>query len=233
MSGELHKYFLNNADKKLNKWLHYFDIYEKHLNKFVGESPIMLEIGVQGGGSLDMWKAYFGKGCRIIGLDIDPACKQYESDNIEIFIGDQSDPRIIQEILEKYHTLDIVLDDGSHISKDITSSFHMLYDSVDENGVYLIEDTHGCYFPIPPYYGGVKKEDSFMEFAKDRIDDLHANSVKTCMTDYMERKKLNMPYEPSVNRFSKHTQSISFYDSIVVFEKRKQSERMHITTQGL
>ena len=55
--GYLHKYYLNNACKRLHKWFHYFDIYERHFERFRGKNPTMLEIGVFGGGSLAMWKS--------------------------------------------------------------------------------------------------------------------------------------------------------------------------------
>jgi hypothetical protein len=232
MTDSLHNYILNNNGKLLQKWLHYFDIYERHFSRFRNKSPVMFEIGVRGG-SLDMWKWYFGEGCKIIGLDIDPACKQYESENVEIFIGDQSNPGVIDTIMKKYPHIDIVLDDGSHFSKDIKNTFKMLYDHVSDNGVYYIEDTHGCYFPMPPYNGGVKQEGNFMEFAKDRIDDLHANSIKTCMTDYLAKRNTDIPYGPPVSAFTKSTDSMHFYDSVVVFEKRKQPIRRQIITQGL
>ena len=57
--GFLHRYFLNNGDKKIHKWIHYFDAYERHLGRFRNKSPVMLEIGVFGGGSLKMWKDYW------------------------------------------------------------------------------------------------------------------------------------------------------------------------------
>lgn len=62
--GFLHKYFLNNSHKRLHKWIHYFDIYERHLARFRGTSPTMIEIGVMGG-SLAMWKEYLGPESRI------------------------------------------------------------------------------------------------------------------------------------------------------------------------
>ena len=70
--GILHRYFLNNSSNRLHKWLHYFDIYERHLSKFRNHSPVILEIGVFGGGSLQMWLEYYGKGSKVVGLDIDP-----------------------------------------------------------------------------------------------------------------------------------------------------------------
>ncbi|SVE63770.1 uncharacterized protein METZ01_LOCUS516624, partial [marine metagenome] len=89
--GHLHRYFLNNGEQKLVKWVHYFDIYERHFRRFVNKQPTILEIGVWNGGSLKMWQDYFGNGVQIIGIDINPECKQFEQGNIEIFIGSQDD----------------------------------------------------------------------------------------------------------------------------------------------
>ncbi len=98
IDGLLHRYFLNNSHKRLHKWVHYFDIYERHLARFRGKAPVMIEIGVAGGGSLAMWKEYFGPGSHIIGIDLNPQCKAHEDDGIEVFIGSQDDPAMINEI---------------------------------------------------------------------------------------------------------------------------------------
>jgi hypothetical protein len=52
----------------------------------------ILEIGVFGGGSLEMWRNYFAPKCHVYGVDIEPACKSYEQERTKIFIGDQADP---------------------------------------------------------------------------------------------------------------------------------------------
>lgn len=78
--SNLHEYFLNNSENIIHKWIHYFDIYERHLCRFIEKSPVIMEIGVGGGGSLQMWKNYFGKGSKVIGLDIDTNCKKHEED---------------------------------------------------------------------------------------------------------------------------------------------------------
>jgi hypothetical protein len=57
----LHAYFLNNNSKVIHKWLHYFDIYEKHFQKYIDKKVLIFEIGVAKGGSLEMWKYYFGE----------------------------------------------------------------------------------------------------------------------------------------------------------------------------
>jgi len=206
--GFLHKYFLNNSSKRLHKWNHYFDIYERHLSRFRGKNLVMLEIGVNGGGSLDMWRTYLGTEAKIIGIDINPECKQYDSDGIEIFIGSQDDSTLIDKILKKYPNISIVLDDGSHVMQHMNASFELLYHHLDPNGVYIVEDTHTCYWP--EYQGGLRQENSFIENVKNKIDELNAVHTRSAV---------------AVSKFTKSTDSICIYDSIVVFEKRPQGIR--------
>ncbi|MBJ6135500.1 class I SAM-dependent methyltransferase [Ochrobactrum sp. Q0168] len=206
--GFLHKYFLNNSGKRLHKWMHYFDIYEHHFDRFRDKAPTIIEIGVFGGGSLAMWKDYFGLGAKIIGIDIDPTCKEHEQPGIEIFIGSQDDPAILDLILSKHPDIDMVLDDGSHQMRHMITSFQYLYPRISPRGCYMVEDTHTCYWD--EYEGGLKRPGSFMEFVKDRLDDINAFHAREAI----------LPSE-----FTKTTQSITTYDSIVVFEKRPQGMR--------
>jgi len=214
--GFLHRYFLNNPSKRLHKWTHYFDIYERHFERFRAKSPVMLEIGIMGGGSLAMWKQYFGEGCKIIGLDINPACKRHEASNIDIFIGDQSDETILGSIKSKYPHIDIILDDGSHFSPHMIASFNHLYDHVQPHGVYMVEDTHANYWP--DWGGGVKAPGTFMEFTKDKLDEMNAVHTRNAIP---------------VSLFTASTDFISIYDSVVVFEKRPQGNRQAPVTIGL
>lgn len=214
--GFLHKYFLSNSHKRIHKWLHYFDIYERHLERFRGKSPVMVEIGVKGGGSLAMWKAYFGPGCKIIGVDIDPECKAHEDEDIEVFIGSQDDPAVIDRIFSMYPTIDIVLDDGSHRMNHMIASFELMYNRLQPNGVYIVEDTHTCYWKR--YGGGLGREGSFMEFVKHKLDEINAVHARG-----------QLP----VSDFTRSTQSISCYDSVVVFERRRQSERKDVITRPM
>lgn len=215
-NGFLHRYFLENSSKRLHKWIHYFDIYEKHFSRFRNESPVLLEIGVFGGGSLEMWKDYFGPGAQIVGLDINPECKKHERDGIEIFIGSQDDPAVIQSILKKHPRIDLVIDDGSHLNHHMMSTFEMLYDCIHPHGIYMVEDTHTCYWD--EYGGGLRRPGSFMEYAKTKIDEIHAVHSRN-----------TLPVSP----FTRSTDSISFYDSVVVFEKRPQGTRQAPITEPL
>jgi SAM-dependent methyltransferase len=210
----LHEIFLSNGGPVVNKWLHYFDIYEKHFARFVGTAPTILEIGVFKGGSLYMWQEYFGEGTRIVGLDINPDCTQYAGENIEVVIGSQDDPAVLDDLLSRYQ-FDIVLDDGSHVMEHLNASFRLIYDRISPDGVYMLEDLHTCY--LPRWGGGLKREGSFMETVKDRIDDLHATYCK------------DLP----VSDFTRSTASINIYDSIVAFEKRPQGARLHVKSGAM
>lgn len=214
--GYLHRYFLNNGELRLHKWIHYFDIYERHFKRFVNKQPTILEIGVFGGGSLKMWQNYFGDGVKVIGIDINPNCKEYEHENIEIFIGSQDDEELLHSITTKYPNIDIVLDDGSHIMRHMKKSFEVLYPKVSDNGVYVVEDTHTCYWS--EYEGGLGKQDTFIEFAKTKIDEINAVHSRNAL---------------EITDFTRSTDAICFYDSVIVFEKRKQGNRQAPITEPM
>lgn len=211
----LHEYFLKNNGKLIHKWIHYLDIYEKHFRRFVDKEMLIIEIGVFEGGSIQMWKDYFGEKATIVGIDINQSCKEFEdkSKNIFVEIGNQSNPEFLKSVVDKYGRPDIVLDDGSHVMSHIITSFENLYFSVKDDGVYMVEDLHTAYWSN--YEGGLKQPNTFIEFAKDKIDELNAIWTNG-----------QLP----VSDFTKKTQSISCYDSIIVFEKRNQGKRMDIKT---
>ena len=88
-------------EKGSTKWSGYFDVYERHLKKFVGKAPRILEIGVLGGGSIEMWLKYFGPDTSVVAIDINEECLKYEYDgDVEIVMGDQSDPDFWNEFLK-------------------------------------------------------------------------------------------------------------------------------------
>ena len=215
-SSFLHRYFLNNSHKRLHKWIHYFDIYETHFARFRGKAPVMVEIGVMGGGSLKMWKEYFGEGSRIVGVDINPDCKVHESEGIEVFIGSQDDPALIDALFAKYPHVDLVLDDGSHMMRHMIATFELMYDRVQPKGVYMVEDTHTCYWS--EYGGGLRREGSFMEFAKQKFDEINAVHSRGAVP---------------VTSFTRSTACVACYDSVVVFERRPQGQRQAPITQAM
>ena len=140
--GDLRTYFDNNTKRLIHKWDHYFEIYERHFSKYRDKDIVVLEIGVSQGGSLQMWKEYFGLKAKIYGIDIAPECKIFEEYGIEIFIGSQQDRNFLRKVKKSIPKIDILIDDGGHTMKQQIITFEELYPHVKEDGVYLIEDLH-------------------------------------------------------------------------------------------
>jgi len=99
---------------------------------------------VQSGGSTRAWKRYFRKSLAYIGLDINPRCKQMESldEGIRIVIGSQLNTTLLSDICSTNGPFDLVIDDGGHTNEMITTSLLSLWDCLNDNAVYAIEDLH-------------------------------------------------------------------------------------------
>lgn len=212
--NDLEKYFNHNSDKQINKWKHYFEIYHLHFERFRNKEIILLEIGIFQGGSLQMWKSYFGPQAKIYGIDINPECKKLEEDNISIFIGSQSDREFLREIKNKIPEIDILIDDGGHTMGQQIATFEELYDHVKPDGIYLCEDVHTSYWL--EYGGGYKRRGTFVEFSKDLIDQLNAF--------HSEQWK----FKPT--SFTSHTNSMHFYDSVLIIEKKERKKPEQISS---
>ncbi|CAH1783053.1 unnamed protein product, partial [Owenia fusiformis] len=123
---------------------------DAHLtNLFLTLQLTLLEIGVRNGGSLKMWRDYFGPGVQIYGLDIDAKAKRFENklDRVKIIIGDQGNASFWTEALKTLPKFDIVIDDGGHTMNQLKVTFEHLYNHVKPNGgVYLVEDVHTAYY---------------------------------------------------------------------------------------
>lgn len=199
----LQKYFLENTGRLIHKYDHYFDIYDRHLARFRGKPVTVLEIGVYHGGSLQMWREYFGPAAKIIGVDINPACQVFSGDGIEVVIGSQEDRNFLASLREQFPQFDVVIDDGGHTMRQQIITFEELYCHVKPDGVFLAEDLSTSYWP--EYGGGYKNKESFIEYTKPLIDRLNAwHSKDEALTP---------------DEFTRSTTSLHYYDSILVIEK--------------
>lgn len=212
--NRLRKIFYSHEGKMIHKWDHYFDVYEKYFSKYVGEQINILEIGISHGGSLQLWKKYFGDKVNIFAIDINPQCKKLEEDRVKIFIGSQEDKSFLQQTLQELPDLDIIIDDGGHTMSQQIVSFENLYLKVKEGGLYLVEDTHTSYWY--EFHGGLRKANTFIEYSKSLIDSLYEGHLP-------DKKGIQ------VSEITKHILGISFYDSIVVFEKQLRPQPFHIS----
>jgi hypothetical protein len=133
----------------IHKWAHYLPIYETAFAPYKDRPIRMLEIGVSKGGSLKMWRQYLHPDSVIVGIDIDPACAQYDDPDygIHVRIGGQQDVPFLQSIVDEVGRFDIIVDDGSHLSSHIIDTFKFLFpNALADGGLYLVEDLHANYW---------------------------------------------------------------------------------------
>jgi limonene-1,2-epoxide hydrolase len=207
---------------KVDRWHHYFDVYHRHLAPFRGQSPTVLEIGVQKGGSLAMWRDYFGAGARIFGLDVDPACAARAPDGARVLIGDQADPNFLARVLAETGAPDIVIDDGGHTARQQINAFDALYPATKLPGVYIVEDTQTAYWD-PPHWRDDPQGRTFVTYALSKVHRLYdwsgnGDAFQAFWTRPDQRPPL--PASP----FCRTTDSIAFYDSMIVFTRRERPE---------
>jgi cephalosporin hydroxylase len=214
----LHSLLQRNAalgGRKVRKYANYIDLYDQLFRKFVGRRPRILEIGVQHGGSLQIWNEFFRGEVEIFGIDILPECQQLEENNINIFIGDQSDIKFLTAVSNKIGHIDLVIDDGSHVSKHQIATFEILfYNNLNVGGFYIVEDCHSSY--MPEYGGGLGRRGTFIEYAKDLCDSINAWHAGD--------KRLH------VTEATRWIRRITFESSLVVFEKNKMSAPAVVST---
>jgi SAM-dependent methyltransferase len=211
----LRQIFDRNEGRLIHKCDHYFPIYERHLSAFRGRSPRVLEIGVSQGGSLDMWRRYFGRGTHIVGVDIEPRCADLARRGIDIRIGDQGDTTFLRSLVTDDGPFDVIIEDGSHHPAHQILALEELWPALNTGGVMLIEDLCTNYWP--EYGGGWGKPDTFMEHIKPLVDELNA---------FNETAGEHPPTE-----FTRTCTGMHVYDSVVVFD-RAPHEPLHTSMSG-
>jgi hypothetical protein len=206
----LKEIFEGHEGRLLNKWGHYIDVYDQYFSKYRNKEIVFLEIGIAHGGSLQMWRKYFGEKALIIGVDVNPECKKFEEANTKVYIGSQEDAVFLNYLKEELPKVDILLDDGGHTMKQQITTFNILFDHVKDEGIYACEDLHTSYWK--EYGGGLKNKKSFIEFSKNFIDNINAWHVT-------KRDK------PKVHNFiTDSVFAIHYYDSMIFLEKKKMKE---------
>jgi len=150
-----HYFQSHRTGRGILKWWHYFDIYHRYFQKFVGQEVHVLEIGIFSGGSLEMWKEYFGPKCRMYGVDIEAACKTYEDERTKVMIGDQGDPAFWKSFKKMVPRIDVVIDDGGHLPEQQIVTLEALLPYMEPGGVFLCEDIHGIHHKFAAYLYGL------------------------------------------------------------------------------
>ena len=178
-----------------SKYSTYFDVYDNLFKDYVNKPITFLEIGVANGGSLFMWREYFGTQARIIGVDLNPEVAIWRDYGFEIYIGSQSDSRFWETLLKEVGSIDIVLDDGGHTFLQQITTVNSLLDAMVPSGLIVIEDTHTSYMnEFAPKPGS-----TFIDFAFSIVHGI------------------NYRYGGFSTNYEKQIYSVHFYESIVAF----------------
>lgn len=198
-SDPLRSYFNNVAEGPgIWKWLHYFELYHRHLARYIGTDATLVEVGVYSGGSLGMWQEYLGPRAQIHGVDIQPDCMVYESDQVTIHIGDQGDREFWRGFRSRVAPVDIFIDDGGHTPEQQMVTLEEMLQHVKPGGTYVCEDVHGV-------------NNEFTAFATALVDRLNA-----FMPEF-DQRVLSSPATP----FQSGVHSIHFYPYVAVIERRE------------
>ena len=178
----------------------YFAVYDSIFNKYRNKNIVFVEFGVFAGGSLFMWREFFGPGARIIGVDLNPDAEKWRDHGFEIFIGDQGSPDFLNNLFLEIGCVDVVLDDGGHKYLQQIATSTVALDYIRDGGVLLVEDTHTSYMPE---FGGPSSR-SFISWSFKCVD-------------AMRRRYEVLNKTGSLGSISGLVYSVQHFESITVF----------------
>jgi len=208
--GDLLDIYAGTSGETVHKWHHYIPIYDRYFDRFRGTGVRFLEIGVKGGGSLQMWRRYLGDEAQIFGIDIDDKCAALDGKAGQVRIGSQADPEFLNRVVDEMGGLDVVLDDGSHRMAHVRRSIETLFPRLSEGGVYMVEDLHTAYWT--KFGGGYRSKTNFFRFLRELTDDMHR---------WYHPKKMRHP------GIGELVSGIWVHDSIAVVEKQPVHRSCH------
>lgn len=216
-NGPFSQEFLNHSGNKSQKWTHYFEFYDElilELRIKFGPRIKILEIGVQNGGSLEIWRKLFGPDAEIHGIDIDPYCNKFK-DEFNIHIGSSADKKFLSNVRVEASYFDLIIDDGSHNSKHQRIALEELFRILSPRGVYVIEDVEHSYRYSKK--GGYLRPQSIIQASK-RIVDL------------INKDFFGSPVLRSVKIDIKTVNSITFLKGLIVLRKGEYCDSKIIWT---
>lgn len=203
------------SDKWAGHW--YAGHYERHLAGHRDQRVRLLEIGVGGyaadlgGGSLRMWRLFFPRGL-VYGLDLHDK-SALDGQRLRTVRGSQSDPAFLAGLADRIGPLDIVIDDGSHLSADVLTTFTALFGRLRAGGIYVIEDLQAAYWPG---WNGNRTDlndpATSTGFLKTLVDGLH----------HQDQVRAG-PYQPSVTE--RGVVGLHVYHNIAFIEKGTNAEQ--------
>ena len=216
----LNQLYAEHKGKMSDKWTSYLIEYDRIFGEYKDKPVNLLEIGVQNGGSLEIWSKYFINAQKLVGCDINPECARlvYEDSRIVVVVGDANSDMVELEVLQHAPVFQIMFDDGSHRSGDILKSFSRYFPHLADGGVYVAEDLHCSYWA--EFEGGLFDPFSSIMFFK-RLSDIvnHEHwGIDKSRCDILRGFFLKYNFQID-GELLKHIHSIQFINSICVIRK--------------
>lgn len=216
----LWEYYSENQGKVVDKWAFYLTRYDDLFHANRDGSISLLEIGIQNGGSLEIWSKYFRNAKNIVGVDINNKCADliYSDPRISLFIGDANSDYCYQQIAQASSSFNIIIDDGSHTSEDIIKSFLKYFPLLSSDGIYVVEDLHCSYWES--HQGGLYYPFSSVAFFKAIIDVINFEFWGTEMEASLRLRGFVDQYDLLLPRYFLETiYSIEFSNSLCIIRK--------------
>lgn len=214
-AGPIEQSFYAHQGRPVHKYHHYLPLYDRYFAPYRGRPIKFLEIGVSKGGSLQLWRGFFGDQATIFGIDIEPACAILSGEAGQVRIGSQDDQAFLKAVVAEMGGVDIVLDDGSHLQKHVRATLDILFPMLSDGGLYIVEDLQCAYWS--QWGGGYESTGNFFSTVRTIVDDMHHW--------YHSRGVRNVAVRDNVS-------GIHIHDAVVVIEKQAiTAPRMSVRPQ--
>ena len=226
---KLSKLYKKHNGNISDKWQLYLRVYDEIFEGLKDKSIRLLEIGVQNGGSLEIWGKYFSNAQLILGCDIDERCShiKFDDDRIKIVIGDAKDKKTFDSVISYSDRFNLIIDDGSHVSGDIVANFFRYFPILEYKGIYVAEDMHCSYWD--EMEGGLEYRYSSMEFFRRLTDIINFehfsqrdrfkySSRRNLVEDFICRYNIEVDYE-DIEKVLDSIRSVQFFNSLCIITK--------------
>lgn len=223
----LREFYQEHQGKVSDKWSLYLNEYDRVFQPYRDQPVRLLEIGIQNGGSLEIWSQYFPLAEALVGCDINEKCKalEYDDDRISVIVDNANTDNAEKTILGESSTFDLIIDDGSHHSDDIVQSFSRYFPHLNEGGVFVAEDLHCSYWQ--EFGGGLFDPYSSISFFKHLADLVNfehwgVDKDRSDLLDlFADKYQVNFSEEHLAS-----IHSVEFINSICVIRKRPLLENL-------
>lgn len=219
--------YKTHTGKVSDKWALYLREYDRLFAPYREQTISMLEIGIQNGGSLEIWSEYFPNAQKFVGCDINPDCAKltYADPRISVIVGDATTPETRAQVLALSASFDLIMEDGSHTSSDIVKAFARYFPALKTGGMFVAEDLHCSYWQ--EYEGGIYHPYSSITFFKHLADMVNHEhwGVEKSRAELIDgfKKVLNVDFDETVLA---EISSIEFLNSICVVRKKENTDNV-------